>query len=83
MVITPEGKISRYLYGINFPRQTLRLSLVEASHGKIGSSIDQILLICLCFDPATGKYSWAAMNLMRVGGILTIDGVGRGDLPGW
>jgi protein SCO1/2 len=72
MVITPDGKIARYLYGINFPSQTLRLSLVEASHGKIGSSIDQILLICLCFDPATGKYSWAATNLMKIGGILTL-----------
>ncbi len=72
MVITPDGKIARYLYGINFPPQTLRLSLVEASHGKIGSSVDQILLICLCYDPATGKYSMAAVNLMKIGGILTL-----------
>jgi protein SCO1 len=72
MVITPDGKISRYLYGVTFPSQTLRLSLVEASQGKIGTSLDQILLICLHWDPNDGKYSWAAMNLMRVGGILTM-----------
>jgi protein SCO1 len=72
MVITPDGKISRYLYGLTFPQQTLRLSLVEASQGKIGTSIDQILLICLHWDPTTGKYSWAAMTLMRIGGIVTL-----------
>jgi protein SCO1/2 len=72
MVITPDGKISRYLYGVTFPEQTLRLSLVEASQGKIGTSVDQILLICLHWDPDQGKYSWAAMNLMRIGGVLTM-----------
>lgn len=72
MVITPDGKVSRYLYGLSFPEQTLRLSLVEASQGKIGSTVDQILLICLHWDPSDGKYSLAAMNLMRLGGVLTI-----------
>jgi len=72
IVITPDGKISRYLYGVTFPSQTLRLSLVEASQGKIGTSLDQILLICLHWDPDDGKYSWAAMNLMRMGGIVTM-----------
>jgi protein SCO1 len=72
MIITPEGKISRYLYGVTFPEQTLRLSLVEASHEKIGSSVDEILLICLHWDPTQGKYSMTAMNMMRVGGVLTI-----------
>jgi len=72
MVITPDGKISRYLYGVTFPPQVLRLSLVEASNGKIGSTTDQILLICLDWDPSAGKYSVAAMNLVRMGGILTI-----------
>ena len=74
MVITPEGKISRYLvWARHFPSRRCELSLVEASQGKIGTSwIDQILLICLHWDPTTGKYSWAAMNLMRVGGIVTL-----------
>jgi protein SCO1/2 len=72
MVITPEGRISRYLYVINFPERTLQLSLVEASHGKVGSSVDQILLICLQWDPSQGKYSMAAMNLVRIGGVMTM-----------
>ena len=76
MVITPEGRISRYLYppreGAWFPEQTVRLSLVEASHGKIGSSVDQILLICLQYDPQQGKYSMAALNLVRIGGVMTM-----------
>jgi protein SCO1 len=76
MVITPEGKISRYLYppkeGSWFPGDTLKLSLVEASHGKIGSSFDQVLLICLQWDPSKGKYSLAALNLVRLGGVMTM-----------
>jgi protein SCO1/2 len=72
LVVTPEGKISRYLYGLSFPEQTLHLSLVEASQEKIGTTMDQILLICLHWDPSTGKYSLAAMNLMRLGGIVTM-----------
>jgi len=76
MIVSPEGKITRYLYGINFPSETLRLSLVDASHGKIGNSVDQILLICLCFDPVTGKYSMMAQNMMKIGGVLTMVGLG-------
>jgi protein SCO1/2 len=72
MVITPDGKISRYLYGVTFPEQTLRLSLVEAAKGKIGTTVDQVLLICLDWDPSAGKYSMAAMRLVRLGGVLTL-----------
>jgi protein SCO1/2 len=76
MIVTPDGRISRYLYGVTFPEQTLRLSLVEASQGKIGTTVDQILLICLHWDPTAGKYSWAAMNLMRMAGVLTMLALG-------
>jgi len=72
MVITPEGKISRYLYGVKFEPKTLRLSLVEASANKIGTTMDQLLLICLHYDAATGKYAWVAMGLMRMAGLATI-----------
>jgi protein SCO1/2 len=72
IILTPDGRISRYLYGVTFPPQTLRLSLVEASKGKIGTTADRILLICLHWDPTTGKYTWAAVNLMRMGGVLTM-----------
>src|SRR5208283_2860094 len=74
MVITPEGRISKYLYppkeGAWFPEQTLRSALEEASRGKIGSSEDQILLIC--FQLVKGTYSFVAMNLMRIGGVMTM-----------
>lgn len=76
MIITPDGRISRYLYGVSFSPQTLRLSLVEASHGKIGSTVDQLLLICLHFDPTSGKYTMVALNTMRGAGILTIAALG-------
>jgi len=76
MIITPDGRISRYLYGVTFPPRTLRLSLVEASQGKIGTTVDKILLICLHWDPTAGKYSWAAMNLMRMAGVLTMLALG-------
>lgn len=71
-IITPEGKISRYLYGVQFPQRTLRLSLVEAADGKIGSALDQIILTCFHFDPTIGSYSLQAMQLMRAGGYLTV-----------
>jgi protein SCO1 len=72
ILLTPDGRISRYLYGVKFEPQTLRLSLVEASEGKIGSTMDRILLTCFHFDPETGRYSMAAMTIMRGGGVLTV-----------
>ena len=71
-VLTPQGHISRYLYGVEFLPKTLRLSLVEASQNKIGSLVDRILLFCFQFDPNKGLYSWYAYNIMRVGGGLTV-----------
>ena len=56
MVLTPQGRISRYFYGVDFPPKDLRMGLVEASQGKIGNPIDQVLLYCYHYDPATGKY---------------------------
>jgi protein SCO1/2 len=76
MVLTPDGHVSRYLYGVQFPQQTLRLSLVEASNGKIGEPMDQILLFCLHYDAITGKYAIAAMRLMQVACALTALTVG-------
>jgi protein SCO1/2 len=68
----PEGKISRYLYGVRFDPQTVRLSLVEASNGKIGNSFDQAYLTCFQYDGRQGKYAVAAMGVMRTGGVLMI-----------
>ncbi len=74
MILTPQGKISRYFYGIEYAPKDVRLSLIEASGGKIGSSVDKILLYCYHYDPATGKYAWV-MNIYRLGGILTVLGM--------
>ena len=71
-ILTPEGQISKYLHGINFNAQTLRLALVEASQGKVGTLIDQIFLFCYRFDPSKNKYTLAAYNIMRLGGLLTL-----------
>jgi protein SCO1/2 len=66
-VLTPEGKISRYLYGIEFPNKDLRLALLEASNGMIGTVVDRLLLFCYRYDPQTRKYSVYLTKLMQAG----------------
>lgn len=68
MVLTPEGKLSRYFYGVEYQPRDVRLGLVEASKNKIGSPVDQILLFCYHYDPVTGKYGAVVMNLVRFAG---------------
>ncbi len=82
-VLTPDGEISRYLYGVMFDPQTLRLSLAEASEGKVGSTVDKVLLFCFQYDPEEGSYALAAMNLMRAGGVLTLLILGVGLFIFW
>jgi protein SCO1 len=72
MVLTPQGRISRYFYGVEFPPKDLRMGLVEASEGKIGNAVDQVLLYCYHYDPAVGKYGAVVSNMLKVGGALTI-----------
>ncbi len=72
VIATPEGKSSRYLYGIDYAPKALRLAMVEASENRIGSAIDQVLLFCYRYDPSTGQYSAAVMNLVRAGGVITV-----------
>lgn len=72
IVATPEGRISHYLYGIDFPPNDLRLALVESSENRIGSLVDQVLLLCYHYDPVTGKYGLAISWVMKVAGIATI-----------
>ena len=72
MVATPEGKLSHYFYGIEYPPKDLRLALVEASSNRIGNPVDQLLLYCYHYDPTTGKYGPVIMNIMRVAGVLTV-----------
>lgn len=72
MILTPSGEISQYFTGIEFPAWDVRLSLIEASKGEIGSAIDHLLLYCFRFDPLQGRYTWAVVGLLRVGGVLTL-----------
>lgn len=72
MVVTPSGKISRYLYGVNYSAKLFRLSLVEASEGKIGTTVDRIVLYCFHYDPSARAYSPIAINIMKLGGTATL-----------
>jgi protein SCO1/2 len=75
-IATPQGRIARYFFGISYPAGDLRLGLVEAAAGKIGSPMDQILLLCFHYDPRTGKYNVAIMNAIRLLGGLTVASLG-------
>lgn len=75
MVLTPEGKLSQYYYGIEYSARDLRLGLVEASNNKIGTPVDQLLLYCFHYDPATGTYGAAILNIVRLAGLLTVAGI--------
>jgi protein SCO1/2 len=72
LVLTPDGRTSRYFYGFEFKPRDLRLAIVEASEGKVGNVTDQMLLLCFHYDPATGKYSRNAMMFARAGGVATL-----------
>jgi protein SCO1/2 len=72
VVLTPQGVISRYLYGIEYAPKDLRLGLVESAAGKLGSPVDAFLLACYRYDPVHGRYGAYVMGLVRLAGILTV-----------
>jgi protein SCO1/2 len=76
MILTPDGRLSRYFYGVEYFPNDLRFGLMEASDEKIGSLADQLLLYCYHYDPATGRYGPAVMRIMRLGGAATVLGIG-------
>jgi len=78
MILTPEGKISRYLYGIQYAPRDLRLGLVEASEGRIGTPVDQILLFCYHYDAVNGKYDLLISRVLKAAGVFTILVIGIG-----
>ncbi|MEM1024251.1 MAG: SCO family protein [Myxococcota bacterium] len=82
-VITPDGKISKYFYGIDYDPRALRLALVEASSGSIGSLVDKVILYCFRYNPLEGKYSLAIMNVLRALAVLTAGGMGLFMLISW
>ena len=80
LILTPDGRISRTFYGVEYPGRDMRLGLVDASAGKIGSPIDHVLLFCYHYDPSTARYSASILKIIRLGGILTIIGIVGGIL---
>jgi protein SCO1/2 len=74
-VTTPQGRLARYFYGIEYAPRDLRLGLIEAADNKIGTPVDQLLLYCFHYDPATGKYGAVVMRMMQLGGGLTLIGI--------
>jgi protein SCO1/2 len=72
MLLTADGRISRYFYGVEYPGRDMRLGLVDASAGKIGSPIDHVLLFCYHYDPSSATYSASILRIIRLGGILTV-----------
>jgi protein SCO1/2 len=72
LVATPEGKLARYFYGVEYSPKELRLALVEAGQGHIGSAIDELLLYCYHYDPESGRYGVMIMNLVRAAAIVTV-----------
>jgi protein SCO1/2 len=72
MLLTPHGRMSKYFYGIEYPPRDIRLGLIEAADEKIGTAVDQMLLYCYHYDPSSGKYSMVVMNVLRLGGLVTL-----------
>jgi protein SCO1/2 len=75
-VLSPEGRVSRYLFGIEFAPRDLKFALIDASAGKVGTTVDQAVLFCYMYDPETGRYGFAIMSAVRAAGVLTLLGMG-------
>jgi protein SCO1/2 len=78
MVLTPQGQLARYFYGVDYAARDVRLALVEAAGSKIGSPIDQLLLLCFHYDPQSGTYSLAILQALRLAGVATVVALGTG-----
>jgi protein SCO1/2 len=76
IVLTPDGRLARYLFGIEYGARDLRFAIVEASDGKVGNPADALLLYCYHYDPMTGRYGLAIMRTLRLAGVLTVLGLG-------
>jgi protein SCO1 len=72
VLLTPEGRISRYFFGVDYPPSNVRLGLVDASSGKIGTPVDRVLLFCYQYDPTKGRYSATILSVIRMGGVVTL-----------
>jgi protein SCO1/2 len=78
MLLTPEGRISRYFYGIEYGPRDIRLALIEAGDRKIGSLVDHVFLYCFHYDPKSARYSFAIMRVVRGAGVVTVAAIAAG-----
>lgn len=83
MIATPDGKLSRYLYGIDYSPKDIKFGLMESADSRIGNPAEQLLLYCFHYDPASGKYGLAILNVVRLGGIATLIGMGAMGFVFW
>lgn len=83
MIATPEGKLSRYLYGIDYAPKDVKLSLIESADNKVGNAADQLLLYCYHYDPSTGKYGFAILNVIRLFAVATLLGMAMMGVVFW
>jgi len=83
IIANPNGKLSRYLYGIDYSPKDLKFGIIDSAENKVGSAADQLLLYCYHYDPSTGKYGFAVLRAMRIGGIATILGMGLMGFVFW
>ncbi len=72
LLLTPDGRISRYFFGVEYPPSNVRLGLVDASAGKIGTPVDHLLLFCYQYDPTKARYSATVLTVIRMGGVVTL-----------
>jgi len=83
MIVTPQGKMSRYFYGIDYSPRDLKLGVMESADNKVGSAADQMLLYCYHYDPSTGKYGLAILSVIRAAAVLTLLGMGAFGFVFW
>ena len=83
MVVTPQGKMSRYFYGIDYSPRDLKLGVIESADNRVGNAADQMLLYCYHYDPSTGKYGLAILSVIRLGAVLTLLGMGAMGFVFW
>jgi protein SCO1 len=83
MLTTPDGKLSKYFYGIDYSPKDLKFGLMESAENKVGSAADKLLLYCYHYDPSTGKYGFAILRAIRIGGVLTLLAMGAMAFVFW
>jgi len=83
MVVTPEGKMSRYFYGIDYAPKDIKFGIMDSAQAKVGNPAEQLLLYCYHYDPASGKYGFAILRVMRLAGVATLLGLGAMAFVFW